>query len=303
MNAISHAQQRRNQVRPVSVVVNDAASGKIPARITSIPERTIISTICTNEEIRATRPSRMTISTGCSAPAGWLRQQRREDQRPEVLPEVGPHRGAVDDPLGEAVGGLHGQGHDRQPCAGHGCQGHQRPQDVLAGLGAHRPRHPCAADHHRQHRRGGHVPPQRVLEESHRVGGVVARRRQVRGADVHPHGGQVRQHRPDRISHGLGQRAERVTDDAIGDLADGAVERPRRAQSSTGGVVVMCRSTARIRPGRASPGSARTGRRRSLCTTRQSSRSQRRVKAVWAVTVWASVTPSRARSITVSSSV
>lgn len=62
MKATSQAMALRNQALPISVLVKEADSGKMPARITSIPPRATINKIWTKLAKMATKPRRMTKS-------------------------------------------------------------------------------------------------------------------------------------------------------------------------------------------------------------------------------------------------
>ena len=64
MNAVSQATQRWNQPLPSSVFVAEAASGRIPARMTSIPPRTIMRNTCTTEM----RPTIAPMNKPCPIP-------------------------------------------------------------------------------------------------------------------------------------------------------------------------------------------------------------------------------------------
>ncbi len=68
MNATSHAMHLRNQVLPISVLVNDADSGKIPVRTTSIPPRATMRTIW-NAAARIAMIPRMMMSRDPRPPA------------------------------------------------------------------------------------------------------------------------------------------------------------------------------------------------------------------------------------------
>ena len=126
----------------------------------------------------------------------------------------------VDDPLRERVGARNEQRDRRQASTGDKDQRQQRLDELAPGLSLLLPRHPRAADDDGEDRSADHVPPQRPLDEPHRIGrcGPAVARRQVRRADLHPQRAQRRDDLADGLLHRLGQRVDRAARDAARDI-------------------------------------------------------------------------------------
>ena len=100
-----------NHCLPISVLVNAAVVGRMPARITSMPLRTTIRTIWTSEAIR---PDQAQNDQDEDPDPGLVRSSTRMAHR---LGKALAVRGTVNDRGRERIRGDHQNGDDPQPKA------------------------------------------------------------------------------------------------------------------------------------------------------------------------------------------